>query len=200
MVLTTQQLKEKYSNYSNYLTKINREVKNNNLFPLVKGFYETDPNVDGIKLAQFIYGPSYISFDFALSFYGLIPEAVYNYTCATYNKNKSKIYKNKFGTYLYRDIPKSVFELGIIINTDEYYSYQIATKEKALCDKLYSISPVKSLKELKELLFNDLRIYEEEFEKLNKQDIFILAPLYHSTNLNLLVKLLKKGLNKCKQY
>ena len=29
------------------------------------------------------------------------------------------------------------------------YSYQVATPEKALCDKLYTISPVTSVKELK---------------------------------------------------
>jgi hypothetical protein len=70
------------------------------------------------------------------------------------------------------------------------YSYQVATPEKALCDKLYTISPVTSVKELKNLLFEDLRIDEDAFNKLNMEDILKMAPLYRSTNLNLLVKLI----------
>ena len=70
------------------------------------------------------------------------------------------------------------------------YSYQVATPEKALCDKLYTISPVTSIKELKNLLFKDLRIDEDAFNKLNMEDILKMAPLYRSTNLNLLVKLI----------
>ena len=191
MIVTTQQLKEKYSEYSNPISKINREIKNGNLFPLRKGLYETESNVDGFKLAQFIYGPSYLSFDYALSEYGLIPEMVHNFTCATFNKNKSKTYKNKFGTFLYRDVPKDVFSLGVVVKNYKEYSYQIATPEKALCDKLYTVPPVKTIDALYDLLFKDLRIYEDDFYKLNREDLFKLAPLYRSTNLNFLLKIIK---------
>lgn len=192
MILTTQQLKENYKNFVDAKGKIKRDVRDGKLFQLVRGLYETNPNVEGFKLAQFIYGPSYLSFDYALYRYGLIPEAVYNtFTCATFNKNKIKTYTNHFGTFVYRDVPKNVFRLGIIVNQEDNYVYQIATPEKALCDKLYITSPIKNLKSLKELLFADLRIDEDSFKKLNKQDILSLAPLYHSANLNLLVKYLK---------
>ncbi len=192
MIITIQQLKERYSDYSNPITKIGREVKNGKLFPLVKGIYETNINVHGSKLAQFIYGPSYLSFDYVLYEQGLIPETVYNtFTCASYNKKKIKTYKNRFGTFIYRDVPNAVFSLGVIAVQDGEYLYQIATPEKALCDKLYTISPVKSIKKLRLLLFDDLRIDEDSFNKLNKQEIVELAPLYHSTNLNLLAKMIK---------
>lgn len=192
MVVTTQQLKEKYSNLSDPIGKIYRDVKQGKLFPLVKGVYETDPNAFAPYLAQFIYGPSYISFDYILHYRGLIPEAIYHtVTCATYNKNKIKSYSNKFGTFIYRDVPSAVFSLGVLaVNTGDY-SYQVATPEKALCDKLYSIAPVKTVRDLEVLLFEDLRIDEDKFEELNKQEILELAPLYRSTNLNLLAKLVK---------
>ena len=48
-----------------------------------------------------------------------------------------------------------------------------------------------TIKDLERLLFEDLRIDEDKFNELNKQDILELAPLYRSTNLNLLIKLLK---------
>lgn len=200
MIVTSQQLKEKYSNLSDIKGKIAREIKKGELFPLVKGVYETDPNVMASRLAQFIYGPSYISFDYVLYNKGLIPEAIYNtITCATFNKKKIKTYKNKFGTFIYRDVPKEVFSLGVVAFRDGDYSYQIATLEKALCDKLYIISPVKNLEELKQLLFEDLRIDEDRFNGLNKEEILKMAPLYRSTNLNLLVKFLQ-GASKCSKY
>ena len=55
MIVTTQQLKEQYANYSNPIAKINRDVIQGKLFPLVKGIYETNPNPHGSRLAQFIY-------------------------------------------------------------------------------------------------------------------------------------------------
>lgn len=192
MIFTTQQLKEKYSYLSNAMGKISRDVKKGKLFPLVKGLYETDANVHGSKLAQFIYGPSYLSFDYVLCQQGLIPEMVYNtYTCATYNKRRAKTYVNYFGTYTYRDVPRDVFNLGVSVFFDGTYSYQVASAEKALCDKLYTLSPIKSVKNLKELLFDDLRIDKTIFNQLNKDDILKIAPMYRSTNLNLLVKLIK---------
>lgn len=192
MILTTNQLIEKYSNYVDPKGKIARDVRDGKLFHIVRGYYETEENTSGEKLSQVIYGPSYLSFDYALAEYGLIPEAVHLFTCATFNKKKIKTYTNKFGTYLYRDIPNNVFSYGLIAKIDENYSYLIATPEKALCDKLYTVSPVKSIKKLKALLFEDLRIYENEFDKLNKNNILEIAPLYHSTNLNLLIKMIKQ--------
>lgn len=71
---------------------------------------------------------------------------------------------------------------------DGAYSYQVATIEKALCDKLYTLSPVKNVNEIKELLFENLRIDGDAFNNLNKENILKIVPLYHSKNLNLLVK------------
>lgn len=75
MILTTQQLYERYSDFSNKAAKISRDMKSGRLILLVKGLYETDAKTDGIKL-QFIYGPSYLSFDYVLYAESLIPEVV----------------------------------------------------------------------------------------------------------------------------
>lgn len=192
MILTVEDLRNKFSDYIDIKGKIRREVAKSNLFPLGKGLYETDKNISGKYLAGYIYGPSYLSFDYALYLYGLIPEAVYNtFTSATFNKRKRKEYSNYFGLFVYRDVPTEVFSLGVKVYVENGYSYQLATPEKALCDKLYTLSPVQSIKALRDTLFEDLRIDVNEFEKLNKQDICELASLYHSTNLDLLAKLVK---------
>ncbi len=191
MLVSFDALAQQFADYTDVKGKIRREVQSGRLVQVVKGLYETDARTDGKYLAGAIYGPSYLSFDYALSVHALIPETVYNtYTSATFRKGKTKRYENAFGTFLYRDIPAAVYPLGVEIKVEGGYSYQIATPEKALCDKLYSLSPVYSVKALKELLFDDLRIDEGVFYAMRKIDIFQLAPLYRATNLKLLAKLM----------
>ena len=91
--------------YANPLAKISRMMRSGELTPLIKGLYETDAAVPGHYLAGIIYGPSYLSFEFALAWHGLIPEAVYSYTSATCGKGRKKRYDTAFGTFLFRDIP-----------------------------------------------------------------------------------------------
>ena len=192
MIISFQQLKESYSNLTDVKGKIARDIKKGKLFPLVKGIYETNSSAQGARLAQYIYGPSYLSFDYVLFVQSLIPETVYNtFTCATFNKKKRKTYTNKFGTFIYRDVPSAVYNLGVIAYQEEGYSFSMATAEKALCDKLYILPPVKTIKDLKQMLFEDLRIDKDKFNQLNMQDILDIAPLYHSTNLNLFSKYIK---------
>lgn len=194
MIYSFDDLKIKFSNYAKIYDKIRYEVQAGRLIPVARELYETDPATDGMYLAGRIYGPSYLSFDFALYMYSLIPEAVYRtYTSATFGKHRAKKYQNHFGVFTYRDVPAEVYPLGVRIIEENGYSYQIATPEKALCDKLYSISPVNNLTELKDLLFDDLRIDEDEFAKLDKNTLETLASLYHSKNLNLLAKLIRRN-------
>ncbi len=193
MILSQEDLKIKYKEYSDVKGKIRREVAAGNLIPLLRGLYETDATVSGKYLAGHIYGPSYLSFDYALSVYSLIPETVFNtFTSATFKKSKTKVYENHFGTFIYKDVPEAVYSFGVLIKEEGDYSYLIATPEKALCDKLYSLSPISTIKGLRSLLFEDLRIDESEFRKLNIEELCELAPLYKSTTLNTLVKLIRR--------
>jgi hypothetical protein len=71
------------------------------------------------------------------------------------------------------------------------YVYHIASKEKALCDKLYSLKTVTSLKQLEKMIFEDLRIYSDEFFSLDIDKLSMLIPKYKSKNLMLLEKFIK---------
>jgi len=195
MILTNDIIKNSLQEYSNKNTKICREVKNGKLIKIINGLYETNPNINGYLLAGSIYGPSYLSFDFALSYYGIIPEKVTAYTSATCAKKKKKSYENQFGTFLYRDVPVNVYPLGINIIEEDGYVYQIATPEKALCDKLYTLSPLKNMTELENVLYNDLRIDVDELNKFNIQDLKEISNSYHSTNVSLLYRYLRRKLN-----
>ena len=190
MIITAAMLTDQLREYGDPAGKIMRLRKEGKIIPLTRGLYETDPKAPGQCLAGAIYGPSYLSFDYALSVYGLIPEAVYAYTSATFEKKKKKEYVNQFGRYLYRDVPSAVYPLGIVIRDVGEYSYLIAIPEKALCDKLYSMPPVTSVKDIEQMLFEDLRIDEEEFSRLNAEDLLLLGERYHCNNLKYLMKYL----------
>ena len=193
MIYSFDDLALKYRDYTHIKNKINREVHSGRLIQITRGLYETDANIAGKYLAGRILGPSYLSFDYALSLYGLIPEAVYKtYTSASFQKKKTKKFENHYGLFTYRDIPADVYPLGILLYEENSYSYQIATPEKAICDKLYSLPPVSNLTEFRALLFDDLRIDENEFKKLDMEVIEKLAPLYRANNLKFLVKFVRR--------
>jgi len=194
MVYTTLDLIKINKNYSDVMGKISRDLRDEKIIQLKRGLYESDKDTPGYYLASYIYGPSYLSFDYVLSISGLIPEGIYKtYMSATFKKNKKKTYSNYFGDYLYRDIPEDVFRFGVKTVIENGYSYQIANVEKALCDKLYTLKPVNNLEGLKFMLFNDLRIDENMFRKLDFDFIMKISRKYKSTNLNLLEKLIKGG-------
>lgn len=193
MVITTSMARYYLGNYSNKNNKISRDLKSNKMYKVITGLYETDPNIPGYYLASCIYGPSYISFEYALSFYGLIPERVSTITCATFNKKKKKQYNTMFGIFTYRDVPILAYPEEILLNKNGDYCYQIATKEKALCDKLYTLKPLNNYSNLEKMLFSDLRIDVEEFNKLDVNKIVELSKLYHSTNVSLLAKYMRRN-------
>ena len=83
----------------------------------------------------------------------------------------------------------------ILLKEEGEYAYQIATKEKAICDKLYTLRPLNNYTNLEIMLFNDLRFDEEEFNKLDIDKMEKLSKLYHSTNVNLLVRYLRRKNN-----
>lgn len=195
MVITNNIAKQNLMEYSNKNNKISRDIRDGKLFKVITGLYETDRNTPGYLLAGSIYGPSYISFEYALSFYGLIPERVTTITCATFDKKKKKQYDTDFGIFTYRDVPVLAYPEEIILKEENNYSYQIATPEKALCDKLYTLAPLNNYSNLENMLFNDLRIDEELFNKLNIDKIIKLSNLYHSTNVELLAKYMRRNIN-----
>ena len=193
MIYDFQNLSIKYKEYSNIYQKINNECKKGILVKIKRGLYSDDLYNDREVIANICYNPSYISFEYALSYYGVIPEFVSTFTSATFGKKNNKIYHMKDFTFDYRSVPDEVFPMGILIlKNSKDISYKIASKEKALCDLLYSKYPVRSIKDLKTLLFEDMRIDENEFIKMNVEFIKEIAPLYHSNSLNVLKKYLDK--------
>ena len=126
MIVTYQMLKESLSDYNNPDNKIKRMSDGGEIAKLTKNLYETNVNTPVLLVSVSIYSPSYLSFDYALSYYGLIPEMVYTYTSATFNKKKKKQYINKLGTFTYRDVPSKAYPYGINFMIEGDYTYLLA--------------------------------------------------------------------------
>lgn len=192
MLLTTRMLEDRLSEYGNPRNRIGRMVDAGELIQVRRGLYETDRTVAGCGLAPSIYGPSYLSFEYAMARHGLIPEAVHVFTSATCAKRKSRSYENAYGRYDYQDVPVSVFSLCVELVREPGYPYWIATPEKSLCDKLYKLPPVANKVEFEALLLDDLRIGEDSLGSLDLNAVAMLARRYRCRNVMRLASYLRR--------
>ncbi len=138
-------------------------------------------------LANMIYGPSYISLDYALSYYGLIPERVEAITSVTIKR--SRRFSTPIGFFIYRGIPIKAYQTGIDqITLEDGRSFLIAAPEKALCDKIDQDrgSAIRTQAEMRTYLFENLRIDAGEIRKLNDGAVLEIAKAYRSRKINLL--------------
>lgn len=182
---------------SNVNEKISNLVRNKELIRLKKGFYtfsklyQTKP-INLISVANTLYSPSYVSFDYALSYYGMIPERVSEVTSAT-SKNE-KLFDTPIGRFSYKKISLEAYSLGIDWIYDDIEGGRfIATAEKALCDKIKYDRGIGTLTQTSmiEYLKYDLRI--DITTPLNYELIEIIATAYKSRNLKTLAIIVKKG-------
>lgn len=192
MIKTARMLLNELTSYTNPRGKIKRMADGGQLTPVTRGLYETNPSTPGHYLAGTLYGPSYLSFEFALAWYGLIPEAVYTYTCATCGKGRKKKYETPFGVYMFRDVPVQAFPYSVDLHAENGYSFMLASPEKAVCDMIYTQSPLANRHDIRNLLFEDLRIDESAFRGLNLDDMTELAGLYRTVNHRLLTTMIRE--------
>ena len=87
-------------------------------------------------IANRLYAPSYISFEYVLSRYGIIPESVYGITSATTRTTREFIVNNK--SFVYSHIKKQAYR-GYKTEKMGGVTVLIAEPEKALADYLYFV-------------------------------------------------------------
>jgi predicted transcriptional regulator of viral defense system len=144
-------------------------------------------------LANLIYGPSYISLEYALSYHGLIPERVESLTSVT--TGRSRTFITPVGLFTYRMIPLPAFRAGMTrIELVDGGAFLIATPEKAIVDKILIDrgAGMRTLKGLEEYLFENLRIDPDFIGRLDFSQAFKFAERYRSTKLRVLSNLLRK--------
>lgn len=180
--------------YASPKSRLTRMIKSGAVIQVRRGIFLDAHDKTGYSLkslAAVIYGPSYISFEFALAHYGLIPERVQPVTSAVYNKNKNRRFSTPLGDFYYYYLPAAVFPYGVVLGSENDQGYLIATPEKALCDTLYKTRGIESLKDLHNLLFEDWRMERNALLSLNRECIIFLAPLYRKKIFRLLLQWLE---------
>lgn len=152
---------------------------------VIKGYYifsDLALNENALfEIANRIYAPSYVSFEMALAYHGLIPESVYGITSAS--TRKTMRFKTTLGEFSYRAIQsKLYFGFEYLVRGGRHY--KIASAEKALLDYFYlhpELSDADS--------FREMRVSREiVLEKINHKKLISYAGVYAQKSLKRRVK------------
>jgi predicted transcriptional regulator of viral defense system len=160
------------------------QLKNKGILTALKsGLYLYNPVYDEALvskeiIANLLLGPSYISFDYALWYHGLIPESVQTIQSATTKRSKS--YSTPLGVFSYKQVKKELYNIALEIHNTKVGNFIIASKEKALCDKVYYTKdiPIRSKSAMFVFLEDDLRI---DLDELAQSDIKVFGEYYQVT-------------------
>ncbi|MRR29407.1 hypothetical protein EG834_03525 [bacterium] len=152
------------------------EYTHNGLFMRLKnGLYalKTDPPPEE-EIANRLYRPSYISFEYALAVYNILPEMPYSVVSATTKPTRAFAVEKRTFSYL---TVKRVAFAGYAPTQRAGRTVLIADPEKALVDYLYFVS-----------LGRKPRNDRLNTAGLNRQKLFSYADLYQRARLDQLVR------------
>lgn len=163
------QLSSVLSSYANVRGKIGRLLASGEIIRLKKGLY-TFPEylrrapLNPCIVANMLYGPSYVSRDFALSYYGMIPETVEIVTSMT--TGRPRRFQTPVGTFDYKQRKAADFSIGIENIDSGNGAFLIAGREKALYDKVLTDKRFDG-KDVESYLLQDLRLNHDSLASLN---------------------------------
>lgn len=162
--------------------KVQSLEKSDELIRLKRGLYVVNPQVSGkqidVKLcANHIYGPSYVSLQWALRWYGLIPEQVFSVTSVTTKRTRS--FTTPLGRFSFMQVPKQYFPIGVRMEEADGCCSLIATPEKALCDTILydKFVPHQSIIRLVEYLEDDLRLDTDALRQFDSSIIELCSTM-----------------------
>ncbi|MCX5679604.1 MAG: hypothetical protein NTZ95_02920 [Candidatus Omnitrophica bacterium] len=149
-----------------YRRRLNEWQKKGYIRKVVRGYYIFADRALNEKvlfeIANRIYAPSYVSFEMALAYYGLIPESVYGFTSAS--TRKTSHFKTPIGSFIYRTLrPRMYFGFDFLKNNEKIF--KLASPEKAFLDLFYIKTQLRDAAS-----FEGLRINREAFLKLMDRD------------------------------
>ncbi len=149
--------------YKSPRAKLTTLLKKGDLIRVKKGLYLFGANYrkgpySQEILANKIYGPSYISREYALAYYGLIPEYIAEVT--SMSTKRARNFDTPIGRFSYVHLPTKLYQVNFnLVSIRNNETALVATPEKALADLLYFRNDQpETLNELVDLFFDDLRL------------------------------------------
>ncbi len=184
-------LKSSLRDYGHPRVKINQLIKTHQIIRVKKGIYvKSRQPYSPLVLANMIYGPSYVSQDFALSLYDLIPERVTTVTSMTTGRNKE--FNTPCGDFSYEHLSPHFYIYGLRrIEIEGGRAYLIASPEKALIYRIWTVKGLNTLKNLEDYLEGDMRLDFTNIQQIKISNLRKLAKIYDRPALYLLEKLLR---------
>ena len=180
------------NDYANVRSRISRLLRNKVIIRVKKGLYVFAEPYRRLPicrelLANLIYGPSYVSAEYALHYHGLIPERVE--TITSVSPGRARSFATPLGSFSYRSIPLQAFPHGMdSVQLDDGRSFLIATAEKALADKVaLDRVEIRSVTRMRGYLFEDLRIEKSAVAGLNLERLREVLTCWPSQRLELLL-------------
>ncbi len=178
--------------YARPRAKVTSLLRQGAIVRVKKGLYVFGPEIRRHPfsleiLANTIYGPSYLSFEFALAHHGLIPEGVAEVTSASLGRNKR--FDTPVGRFTYRALPERAFWIGVDrLELEHGGACLMATREKALADLLDVARGQRfgSPREMRTYLVDSLRIDEGSLLALDSETLSSIAERYGSRRTRLL--------------
>lgn len=157
------------------------------LIKLRRGLYifneeERKVEIDQNVVASRLYEPSYLSLEYALNFYGLIPERVIDVTSVTTRKTMQ--FRNDFGSFIYRHIKPEAFR-GFKKFGDKNLVFFMAEPEKAVIDFLYLNLNVFN-DNIADKILIDYRF--QNLDILHKERLLELGKLFQNKKLMKIIK------------
>lgn len=174
---TRQVMLDMFKDYKRPNDKISDLIKNGSLISLKKGLYVPGEKIqlnapEPFLIANYLWGPSYVSLETALAYWDLIPERVYEISSMT--MRPSKKINNAIGRFSYRFVPSPYYSFGVkSVELAVGQVALIASPEKALCDKIVSTKGLllRSVSQTHSFLIDDLRMDRIKLQQLNLKEI-----------------------------
>lgn len=182
-----------FKNIKKSRDKIASLVKQGKVIRIKKGLYIFGESWRNTPLcletiANLIYGPSCVSFEHALTHYGLIAERSQVVTSLAIGD--SKTFDTPIGRFEYRAISPEKFKIGIDYqDLGKEGGYFIASKEKALVDLVYRTAGIRSIEQLGHYLFEEMRVDETMFRALDFNALNEIANIYHKQSVKMMNQL-----------
>ncbi|MBN2242359.1 MAG: hypothetical protein JW793_06680 [Acidobacteria bacterium] len=131
------------------------------LFLLALEFRKT--HLHSFVIAAALHSPSHVSFESALAYHGLIPEAVYQVGSAT--SSRSRVFHTPVGVFSFIRVPAENPRAGVrALKIDGRSWVFIATPLRAIADLVYTKKDVSWMKDGPAFLTDSMRIEREDLE------------------------------------